>query len=697
MPNSVDNGVGNGIDHNNHHSTQPTQPTQANAGSTAPTAAQPLPDSTSAFENENHMSAASTPPEPTSQPNLPSDLPPEPSEADTEVEMQPIQVPIWRQKSAANKAEHTTPPKIAASKTKIPKAAGTKSAAPAKRGRVWQTLVFLFVFVVAMSGMVVGSGILGASAGQNERRIKTTATLSAYLVDRQVQCIEWLQKKNPILAEANCVEVLRYQPDNAVARNLLTTARVAQTPTNMPQPTLTPRPTAEDKEALFHLLQSASTREDWDSVIAYSDQIRQLYPNYELDAVNELRYDALVTRGLDRLRSNAETVEAGIFDLDLAEQIKPLSNAAQGARNTAVAYQTAISYFGADWVTAVDLLGELPGGYRDVGARLYEANVELGDALAASSSYCQAEIRYTDALSITGTSVATLETKLNNARTQCQLNPNGGLTNTAGLSGTTVFNVAGMSGRLIYSALEPSAGYNQLHLFTSGSNAVSILGGTNQPAYQPSAGIVALNGGSATYGLYSNGGLGTVANVGGLWPSISPDGTRIAYAVYENNDYQIYVAQVDGSTPPTLLTRGSWPIWGPGGRIALQTCTDSCGIHIINPDAPGELVRLTTSAGDINMQWSPNGSELIYASNYGGNFAIYRVSTAGGTTQLTDGAANASTPTWSPDGSRVAYESNRDGSWGIYIAGADGSNPQKLIDLGPNHGTWQSDRLAWIP
>jgi len=149
--------------------------------------------------------------------------------------------------------------------------------------------------------------------------------------------------------------------------------------------------------------------------------------------------------------------------------------------------------------------------------------------------------------------------------------------------------------------------------------------------------------------------------------------------------------------PPTLLTRGSWPVWGPSGRIALQTCTDSCGIHIINPDGPGDIVRLTTSAGDINMQWSPNGSELIYASNYSGNFAIYRVSTAGGFIQLTDGSANASTPTWSPDGSRIAYESNQDGSWGIYIAGADGSNPQKLIDLGPNHSTWQSDRLAWIP
>jgi len=605
--------------------------------------------------------------------------------------MKPVEAPLWRRKSA-------TRPVPPVRDAPTAKAARPKATPPAKQSRIWQTVIFLVVFVLAMGGMVLGSGILGASVGQSERRIKATATLSAYLVDRQVQCIEWLQKKNPVLAEANCTEVLRYQPDNALARDLLTTARVAQTPTNLPQPTLTPRPTAEDKEALFKLLQNASASEDLDSVVAYSDQIKQIYPNFQLDAVNELRYDALVTRGLDRLRSSAENVEAGIFDLDLAEQIKPLSNAAQGARNTAVAYQTAISYFGADWATAVDLLSELPGSYRDVSARLYEANLELGDALAASSSYCQAEIRYTNALSLTGSSSApALENKLNTARTQCQLNPNGGLTNTVGFSGTTVLNVAGMSGRLVYNALDPSAGYNQLYLFTSGSNSVSVLGGANQPAYQPSTGIVALNGGSVTYGLYSSGGLGTVANAGGLWPSISPDGTRVAYAIYENNDYQIYVARVDGSVPPTLLTRGSWPVWGPSGRIALQTCTDSCGIHIINPDGPGDIVRLTTSAGDINMQWSPNGSELIYASNYSGNFAIYRVSTAGGFIQLTDGSANASTPTWSPDGSRIAYESNQDGSWGIYIAGADGSNPQKLIDLGPNHSTWQSDRLAWIP
>ena len=652
------------------------------------------------------MSAASTPPDPA----LPPDLDPldpvgsidsvnsfDPSEADTEVEMQPIQAPLWRKKPAAKAGGSAIAAKdrLKASATK-PKQ--TKATPPAKRGRVWQTILFLVVFVLAMGGMIVGSGFLGANAGQSDRRIKTTATLSAYLVDRQVQCIEWLQKKNPVLAEANCTEVLRYQPDNALARDLLTTARVAQTPTNLPQPTLTPRPTAEDKEALLRLLKSASTLEDWDSVIAYSDQLKQLYPNYELETVDSLRYDALVTRGLDRLTSSAETVEAGIFDLDLAEQIKPLSNATQGARSIAVAYQSAISYFGADWATAIDLLGKLPTSYRDVGARLYEANVEFGDALAASSSACQAEIHYTNALSLTGgTNAPALVTKLDNARTQCQLNPVGGLTNTVGISGTTVLNVAGMSGRLIYSALEASAGYSQLHMFSSSNNEVSLLGGSNQPAYQPSAGVVALNGGGAIYGLYSNGGLGTLANVGGLWPSISPDGTRVAYAVYENNDYQVYVARVDGSVPPTLLTRGSWPVWGPSGRIAIQTCSDSCGIHLVNPDAPSDMVRLTTSAGDINMQWSPGGNDLIYASNYGGNFAIYRVSTAGGFIQLTDGSSSASTPTWSPDGSRVAYESNRDGSWAIYIAGADGSNPQKLIDLGPNHSTWQSDRLAWLP
>jgi TolB protein len=415
-----------------------------------------------------------------------------------------------------------------------------------------------------------------------------------------------------------------------------------------------------------------------------------------------VRYLALTTRGLARLRrangADGSEIESGIYDLDQAASIRPLDNALEGERQAAINYQTALSYFGADWETTIQLLSALRPDYRDVGQKLYEANLQAGEAYSTSQQFCKAELYFTSAISLTGDSRPNLETRRNDARTQCLLNPTGptgSISGTAGLPGSA-YSVAGMSGKLVYTAFDAGTGANQLRLFNSANNSVSALGGSTQPAYQPNLGMATVNGGGAIYGVYVNGGFNQVANVGGLWPSISPDGSRVAYVLYDNGEASVYVARVDGSLPPISITKGTWPVWGPSGRIAFQGCPDRCGIHLIHPDVPNEVQQLTNSAGDVNMQWSPSGNELVYASNYSGAWAIYRVNLSNQFFQLTSGG-EASTPTFSPDGSRIAFASNREGSWAIYIMNIDGSNAQKLIDLGPNHSSWQYDRMAWLP
>jgi hypothetical protein len=605
---------------------------------------------------------------------------------------------------SVNKHNHDQNPQKFKTRVRNPQLKPSKSKTSTTAMRRIRMLAFLFLFVIAMLGAVLLAGFLGARAGQAERQVRGTATLAAYVQERLQKCDELLRAGNFVLAEANCAEVVKWQPDNVVANNALATARVAQTPTPAP-PTATPRPITTDKNELLRLLQKASAAEDWESVIAYSDQLRAIYPAFEADAVHTARYQALVARGLQRLRNNSDEIEAGIFDLDQAAQIRALDDNVAYERNLAEAYLDALSGFGADWDTTIALLGKLPMRYRDVGTKLYEANLQAGEALSQTLNYCQAAIRFTQALSLTG-STSTAGRKLEAQRSQvtalCQLYPNGGISGTVGAgagSAGTVYSVAGIAGKLIYSAFDAGSGYYQLRTMNTANSNISVLGGATQPVYQPSAGVAALNGGSTIYGLYSNGGMGTLANVsvGGVWPSVAPDGSRVAYAVFEHGEYHIYVARTDNGVPPINITKGTWPVWGPSGRIAYQGCTDLCGIHLINPDNPSEVIRLTTSAADVNMQWSPNGAELVYASNYSGQWAIYRVGMSGQFQQLTDLSASACTPTWSPDGARIAFQSNRDGGWAIYIMNADGSSPQKLLDLGTNHTAWQTDRLAWMP
>ena len=73
-----------------------------------------------------------------------------------------------------------------------------------------------------------------------------------------------------------------------------------------------------------------------------------------------------------------------------------------GERQVAINYQTALSYFGADWETTIALLSKLQPGYRDVGEKLYEANLQAGEAYSSTQKFCQAEVFYTSAISLTG-------------------------------------------------------------------------------------------------------------------------------------------------------------------------------------------------------------------------------------------------------------------------------------------------------
>ena len=86
-------------------------------------------------------------------------------------------------------------------------------------------------------------------------------------------------------------------------------------------------------------------------------------------------------------------------------------------------------------------------------------------------------------------------------------------------------------------------------------------------------------------------------------------------------------------------------------------------------------------------------------SRSGGNWDVWTVDC--GTMEklnLTNHPANDGWPTFSPDGSKIAFLSDRSGAWAVWLMGADGSNPQKLFDLGGGVGDdWATERMSWGP
>lgn len=544
--------------------------------------------------------------------------------------------------------------------------------------------------------MIAVSTYSGLQTGQQERNVRATGTANAYILERFQRGLDELGKGNYILAQANFEEVLRYQPGNVGVQSLIVTAVVAQTPSPTPVPP-TPTPAITDKGELLRLMEDASERQDWDTTIRLGDQLRALDSAYEPERISQLRYQALVKRGIQRL--NDGDIEAGLYDLDIASDIQPLDGQVEYLRQIAARYQNAMYFFGADWAKTIELLKELyqiSPGFRDVAAKLFEAYVRTGDAYAGQLEWCPAEQRYTSALELAQN--ARVETKRVDAQQKCLTATAVPITGTLGTS-ATLQAIPGLSGRLAFAAFDSANGYYQLYLYDSASNqVVAVEPGGMQPAFSSGGGVLVYTVGSAVRGYYSNGAVANLFNGAAAWPSLSPDAQRLAYASLVDGAWRIFVAPLDGSSPPQELIAGSYPIWGPTGLIAFQGCPDgNCGIYVINPDQPSDLRRISTSAGDISMQWSPDGNSLVYMTNYTGAWEIYKVTLSGQFQQLTSLGAQSAAPAWSPDGSRIAFESNKDGNWAVYVMNGDGSNIRKLADIGAQHPSWQTERLAWGP
>jgi len=144
------------------------------------------------------------------------------------------------------------------------------------------------------------------------------------------------------------------------------------------------------------------------------------------------------------------------------------------------------------------------------------------------------------------------------------------------------------------------------------------------------------------------------------FPQLSPDGSRIVYAVLQaDGTYDLYLMELDGIRPISndLLLGG-----------------------------PGSLT---------DTSWSPDGKRLLVRSDPAGRGGrIYVLDPASGT--LEPFAENASNPEWSPDGSHVAFVSYRTeapGNADVFVANSDGSEPHAIVDTGSDdyYPEWSPD------
>lgn len=139
-------------------------------------------------------------------------------------------------------------------------------------------------------------------------------------------------------------------------------------------------------------------------------------------------------------------------------------------------------------------------------------------------------------------------------------------------------------------------------------------------------------------------------------PSVSPDGSRVAFVSSRTGQPEVWVADADGGRPRRLTHLRS-------DRVLLP-------------------------------RWSPDGGRVLFASGKGDEVALYVAAVSGGEVErLSDPVNRSLAGAWTADGTGILFVSDRDGGWGVWRMDAGGGVPRPLLAV-PAGALWAHPRGA---
>jgi TolB protein len=193
-------------------------------------------------------------------------------------------------------------------------------------------------------------------------------------------------------------------------------------------------------------------------------------------------------------------------------------------------------------------------------------------------------------------------------------------------------------------------------------------------------------------------------NVISEFPSVSADGSKLAFNSYLHGNPAIFVFSVDPVRDLRFYNqRGAsvtaTPSFTPDGKqiVFMSSAAGCCRIFISNID--GSNVHSVSSGTSIDAEPKvnpKNGSSVAFSSGRSGPEQIYMMNIDGTDVErLTEGSGEASNPSWHPDGQFLAFAWTRGfmaGAFNIFVMDVSKRNYQQLT-----HGEGKNENPSWAP
>lgn len=159
-----------------------------------------------------------------------------------------------------------------------------------------------------------------------------------------------------------------------------------------------------------------------------------------------------------------------------------------------------------------------------------------------------------------------------------------------------------------------------------------------------------------------------------LGPSWHPDGEELLVSLSKVGQHEIYRLGLDGKAPRRLTVSPAIevsPSWSPNGRDVVFTSDRTGTPQLYVMDADGSGRRRLTYEGRYNdsAEWSPSGGQIVYACRENEFTQIVLIETGGENRRvLTDASwRNCEDPSWAPDGRHLVFASDRTGVFKLYV------------------------------